>query len=81
MNEFVRGKVEEKKSEKRREDEEEDAFDRMFDRLGLLHRKALEAAMKISEEEKKLIRDLIESSYRIIYLGHIPVHYRFEYST
>ncbi|ADM27598.1 hypothetical protein Igag_0771 [Ignisphaera aggregans DSM 17230] len=41
-----------------------------------LHKKELEAAMRMSEEEKKLIRDLIESSYRMVYLGYIPAYYR-----
>jgi len=41
-----------------------------------LHRRALEAAMKMGEEEKRLIRDLVESSYRVVYLGYIPAYYR-----
>jgi len=36
-----------------------------------LHKKELEAAMRMSEEEKKLIRDLIESPYRMVYLEYI----------
>lgn len=46
------------------------------ERLRELHRKALEAAMRMSEEEKKLIKDLIESSYRMVYLGYVPAYYR-----
>jgi len=46
------------------------------ERLKELHKKALEVAMRMSEEEKKLIKDLIESSYRIVYLGYIPAYYR-----
>jgi len=44
-----------------------------------LHKKGLEAALRMSEEEKKLIKDLIESSHRMIYLGYIPVHYKYTY--
>jgi len=44
-----------------------------------LHKKVVELAMRMSEEEKKLIKDLIESSYRMIYLGYIPVHYKYTY--
>jgi len=41
-----------------------------------LHRKALELAEKLSEEEeKKLIREIVElSPNSITYLGYIPVH-------
>jgi len=46
------------------------------ERLRELHKKALEAAMRMSEEEKKLIKDLVESSFRMIYLGYIPAYYR-----
>jgi len=46
------------------------------ERLTELHKKALEAAMRMSEEEKKLIKDLIEFSYRMVYLGYIPAYYR-----
>jgi len=45
-------------------------------RLRELHKKALEVAMRISEEEKKLIKDLVESSFRMVYLGYIPAYYR-----
>jgi DNA mismatch repair ATPase MutS len=42
-----------------------------------LHKKALEAAERISEEEKKLIKEIVESSPNsIMYLGYIPVHLR-----
>jgi len=42
-----------------------------------LHRKALEVAERISEDEKKLIKEIIESSPNsIMYLGYIPVHLR-----
>ncbi len=42
-----------------------------------LHKKALEVAEKISEEERKLIKEMIESSPNsIMYLGYIPVHLR-----
>jgi len=46
------------------------------ERLVKLHKRALEAAMKMGEEEKSLIKDLVESSYRIVYLGYIPAYYR-----
>jgi len=45
-------------------------------KLRTLHRRAFEVAMSMSEEEKNLIRDLIESSYRMVYLGYIPAYYR-----
>jgi len=42
-----------------------------------LHKKALEAVEKISDEEKKLIREIVETSPNsIMYLGYIPVHIR-----
>ncbi|MEB3788949.1 MAG: hypothetical protein GSR72_03550 [Desulfurococcales archaeon] len=42
-----------------------------------LHRKALEAAERLSEDEKKLIKEIVESSPNsIMYLGYIPVHLR-----
>jgi len=46
------------------------------ERLRALHKRAFEVAMQMNEEEKKLIKDLIESSYRMIYLGYIPAYYR-----
>jgi len=46
------------------------------ERLAELHRRALEAAVKMSEEERRLIKDLVESSYRVVYLGYIPAYYR-----
>jgi len=46
------------------------------EKLVELHKKALEKAMNMSEEEKKEIKDLLESSYRMIYLGYEPVYYR-----
>jgi len=46
------------------------------EKLRELHKKALEVAMRMSEEEKKLVKDLIESSYRIVYLGYIPAYYK-----
>jgi len=46
-------------------------------KLRELHKKALEAAMRMSEEEKKLIKDLVESSFRMVYLGYIPVYTRY----
>ena len=49
---------------------------RLEERLVELHRRALEAAVKMSEEERRLIKDLVESSYRIVYLGYIPAYYR-----
>jgi len=44
--------------------------------LAELRRRALEAAVKMGEEERRLIKDLLESSYRIVYLGYIPAYYR-----
>ena len=41
-----------------------------------LHRRALEVAEKISEEEKRLIRELAESSSSVIYLGYIPANFQ-----
>lgn len=42
-----------------------------------LHKKALEAVEKINNEEKKLIREIVETSPNsIMYLGYIPVHIR-----
>jgi hypothetical protein len=42
-----------------------------------LHRKALEVAERISEDEKRLIKEIVESSPNsIMYLGYIPVHLR-----
>ena len=42
-----------------------------------LHRKALEVAKRMSEDEKKLIKEIVESSPNsIMYLGYIPVHLR-----
>ncbi|MCE4623634.1 MAG: hypothetical protein F7B11_02665 [Caldisphaeraceae archaeon] len=42
-----------------------------------LHRKALEVAERLSEDEKKLIEKIVESSPNsIMYLGYIPVHLR-----
>ena len=42
-----------------------------------LHRKALEIAKKMSEDEKKLIKEIVETSPNsIMYLGYIPVHLR-----
>ncbi len=42
-----------------------------------LHKKALELAERMSEDEKKLIKEIVESSPNsIIYLGYIPVHLR-----
>ena len=42
-----------------------------------LHRKALEAVERISEEERKLIKEIVDSSQNsITYLGYIPVHLR-----
>jgi len=46
------------------------------ERLRGLHRKALEAAARMSEEEKKLIKDLVESSFRMVHPGYIPAYYR-----
>jgi len=46
------------------------------ERLRALHKRAFEVAMWMCEEEKKLIRDLIESLYRMVYLGYIPAYYR-----
>jgi len=46
------------------------------ERLVELHKRALEAAVKMSEEERRLIKDLLESSYRVVYLGYIPAYYR-----
>jgi len=46
------------------------------EKLRVLHKRAFEVAMWMSEEEKKLIKDLIESSYRMVYLGYIPAYYR-----
>ena len=40
-----------------------------------LHKKALEVAKRMSEDEKKLIKEIVESSPNsIMYLGYIPVH-------
>ncbi|MEB3692019.1 MAG: hypothetical protein G5Z43_001330 [Caldisphaeraceae archaeon] len=42
-----------------------------------LHRKALEVVERLNEDEKKLIKEIIESSPNsIMYLGYIPVHLR-----
>ena len=42
-----------------------------------LHRKALEVVERISEEERKLIKEIVESSPNsIMYLGYIPMHLR-----
>jgi len=46
------------------------------EKLRALHKRAFEVMMRMSEEGKNLIRDLIESSYRMIYLGYIPAYYR-----
>jgi len=46
-----------------------------------LRKKALEAALSTSEEEKKLVKDLVESSFRMIYLGYVPAYYRYTYQT
>ena len=46
-------------------------------RLRRLHKKALKILEKISDEEKKLIREIVETSPNsIMYLGYIPVHLR-----
>ena len=45
--------------------------------LKVLHRRALEVAERLSEDEKKLIKEIVESSPNsIMYLGYIPVHLR-----
>ncbi len=42
-----------------------------------LYRKALEIAERISEDEKNLIKEIIETSPNgIMYLGYIPIHLR-----
>lgn len=42
-----------------------------------LHRKALEIVEKMCEDERKLIKEMVESSSNsIMYLGYIPVHIR-----
>ena len=42
-----------------------------------LHRKALDAAERMSESEKKLIKEIVEfSPNSIMYLGYIPVHFK-----
>ena len=42
-----------------------------------IHKNALEAVEKISDEEKKLIREIVETPPNsIMYLGYIPVHIR-----
>jgi len=44
-------------------------------RVEELHRRALEAAMRMKAEKKKLIRELVEASPNsIMYMGYIPVH-------
>jgi len=43
-----------------------------------LHKKALEALKKLREDEKKLIEEIVESSPNsIMYMGYVPVHFRF----
>jgi len=47
-------------------------------RLEELRRKSLEAAKRLSEDEKKLIKEIVESSPNsIVYMGYIPVHFRY----
>jgi len=43
-----------------------------------LRRKALETAERLSEHEKKLIKEIVESSPNsIVYMGYAPVHFRY----
>jgi len=41
-----------------------------------LRRRALEVAWRAGEEERRLVKDLIESSHRMVYLGYVPALYR-----
>ena len=46
-------------------------------KLREMQRKALELVEKLSEEEKKLIREFVETSPNsIMYLGYVPIHLR-----
>jgi len=46
-------------------------------KLKELHEKALKVTKEISEEERNLIREIVESSPNsIMYLGYVPVHLR-----
>jgi len=47
------------------------------DELAELRRKALEAALNANEEEKKSVKDLDEHAFRMVYLGYVPVYYRY----
>jgi len=47
------------------------------DVLRELHRRALEMVERMSEDEKRLIKEIVEASPNsIMYLGYIPMHLR-----
>jgi len=47
------------------------------DKIKRLHREALEAVERIVEEERRLIKEIVEvSPNSIMYLGYVPVHIR-----
>ena len=45
------------------------------DKIRRLYKKALEAVERISDEEKRLIKEIVEvSPNSIMYMGYIPIH-------
>jgi len=50
-------------------------------RLKELCKKTLETVKKLREDEEKLIKEIVESSPdSIMYMGYVPVHFRFRVS-
>ena len=46
-----------------------------------LHKRAIEVAERINQDEKKLIKEIVEfSPNSIMYLGYIPVHIRYSHT-
>jgi len=53
------------------------AGDTLGERLRELHRRALELVGRMREEEEKAIRELVETSHKMTYLGYVPAVYRY----